>query len=625
VFVSATSPRAAAKEPTPNPAQILAPGWDQLAYPAPAPGSYELPSLGEAADGEVLDTSGSSLHLHDLLGDKVVVLSFIYLSCPDVNACPLATYVLSSVQRRILGEPHIRDHVRLITLSFDPSQDRPEVVRRHASHIVAEGSDWRFLTTESEQALAPILEAYGQSIHHEYDEDGKPIGTISHILRVYLIDRQKSIRNIYTTSFLHTATLTSDIETLLLEGDGVVAQTSATETDLLLQGPGDDRRGYEHGNYRTHSKDLTARTGRPADLMALHAAPPLGLPPVPVPADNPVTEAKAALGRKLFFDRRLSRNETISCAMCHVPEQGFAHNELATAIGIEGRTVRRNAPTIYNAAYASLLFHDGRERQLEHQIWGPLLAVNEMGNPSIGYLLDKIRRLPDYAGLFEAAFGGDGPTLSNVGMALASYERTLLSAGSPFDRWRFGGEEGALSAEAKRGFALFSGKADCVACHRIDEQYALFTDQRLHNTGVGYRQAMGRPAERLEVQVSPGVFLDIDPTVTAAATERRPNDLGLYEITEQPQDRWKYRTPTLRNVALTAPYMHDGSMASLREVIEFYNAGGVPNEVLDPLIRPLGLSENEIADLVAFLESLTGGNVDELVEDAFAAPVGDPR
>jgi cytochrome c peroxidase len=125
--------------------------------------------------------------------------------------------------------------------------------------------------------------------------------------------------------------------------------------------------------------------------------------------------------------------------------------------------------------------------------------------------------------------------------------------------------------------------------------------------------------------VSPGVFLDIDPTVTAAATERRPNDLGLYEITEQPQDRWKYRTPTLRNVALTAPYMHDGSMASLREVIEFYNAGGVPNEVLDPLIRPLGLSENEIADLVAFLESLTGGNVDELVEDAFAAPVGDPR
>ena len=332
-----------------------------------------------------------------------------------------------------------------------------------------------------------------------------------------------------------------------------------------------------------------------------------------------------ALGRKLFFDRRLSRNNTISCAMCHVPEQGFAANELATAVGIEGRSVRRNAPTIYNAAYAELLFHDGRERRLEQQIWGPLLAANEMGNPSIGYLLDKIHRLADYDGLFEAAFAGDGPTMANLGMALASYERTLLSANSPFDRWRFGGEQDALSEAGQRGFTLFSGKAGCASCHRIDDHFALFTDQSWHNTGVGFRQAMAPTATERDVQVSPGVFLRIDPAVVAAAAERRPNDLGLYEITEEPRDRWKYKTPTLRNVALTAPYMHDGSMATLREVVAHYDAGGVANATLDPLLKPLGLEPGDIDDLVAFLQSLTGDNVDQLVADAFAAPVGDPR
>jgi cytochrome c peroxidase len=557
---------------------------------------------------------------------------------------------------------------------------------------VQEGSDWRFLTTESEQALAPILAAYGQSVNREYGEDGEPLGTISHILRVYLIDRQKRIRNIYTTSFLHADTLTSDIETLLLEEDvnlprdGPLRRRSgqasrrrrntaapqgermnSSETNKTAQaeeapfsrgrlearpelrrrapfarlptasegesgavqdtlhGPGDDRRGYEHDDYRTRSKTLAERTGEPADLMALYTAPPRGLPRVPVPADNPVTAAKVALGRKLFFDRRLSRNGTISCAMCHVPGQGFANHELATAIGIEGRTVRRNAPTIYNSAYAELLFHDGRERRLEHQIWGPLLAANEMGNPSIGYILEKVRGLPDYERLFAGAFSGKGPTMDNIGMALASYERTLLSADSPFDRWHFAGEEGAMTAAAKRGFALFSGKAGCIACHRIDAQHALFTDQRLHNTGIGYRQAMSRPAKELEVQVAPGVFLSIDPAAVEAATERPPNDLGLYEITERPDDRWKYKTPSLRNVALTAPYMHDGSIASLGDVIRFYNAGGVPNEVLDPSIKPLGLDEAEIDDLVAFLESLTGDNVDQLVADAFAAPIGDPH
>ena len=161
----------------------------------------------------------------------------------------------------------------------------------------------------------------------------------------------------------------------------------------------------------------------------------LGLPPLPTAPGAP--EA-VALGRKLFFDRRLSANETISCAMCHVPTQGFTSNEMRTAVGIEGRTVKRNAPTILNAAYAPVLFHDGRATSLEEQAWGPLLADNEMGNASVDAVAKKIRSLRDYDRLFERAFDGRPPARETIGAALASYERTLVAAGSAFDRWRFG-------------------------------------------------------------------------------------------------------------------------------------------------------------------------------------------
>ena len=608
------------------PSDVLAPGWRPLSYTAPTPGTYDLPPLGDAAGGQVLDGAGRAHDLHDFLGDKVVLLSFVYTSCPDVNGCPLANYVLSAVQRRVLEDDDLKDRVRLVSLSFDPTHDRPDVMRRYGAGLAADGADWTFLTTESEQALAPILEAYGQSVRREYDEKGKPLGTISHILRVFLIDHARRIRNIYSSAFLQSETVLSDIETILLERErsGGTPRRNAPVRDGALPRPGDDKRGYERDDYETRSQSLTVRRGRQTDLLRFQAEPPLGLPPVPVPPDNPMTAEKVALGRKLFYDRRLSRNNTISCAMCHVPEQGFTSNEIATAVGIEGQTVRRNTPTIYNAAYAELLFHDGRESRLEHQIWGPLLAANEMGAPSIGYVLDKIRGLADYRGLFEAAFDGRGPRIETVGMALASYERTLLSANSPFDRWYFGKASGAIAPEAERGFRLFTGKAGCARCHHIAEDHALFTDQRLHNTGVGYRQTMSRsPAER-RLQIAPGTFVTIDPAVVAEATEPPPSDLGRYEVSEDPADRWKYKTPGLRNVALSAPYMHDGSLATLREVIEFYDHGGVPNELLDPAIRPLGLNEEEKEDLVAFLRSLTGGNVEVIVADAHAAPVGDP-
>ncbi len=388
-------------------------------------------------------------------------------------------------------------------------------------------------------------------------------------------------------------------------------------------GPGDNKQGYESVDYRTNSLDLQKRIGREADLLEFITHPVLGLPEVPVPADNLVTAEKVALGRRLFFDRRLSINDTFSCAICHIPEQGFTNNELEIPIGVEGRTGKRNAPTIYNAAYLQKIFHDGRESTLEQQVWSPLLARNEMANPSIGYVINKIKAIPEYDNLFESAFDGRGPTMETIGMALASYQRTLNAAGSPFDRWYFGAQDKAVDAQTKRGFSIFTGKGACSTCHLIHDDYALFTDNRLHNTGLGYQASMGIEPEKAKVQLAPGIFTEFDAKAIRKAFGTRENDLGLYEVTENPHDRWKFRTPSLRNVALTAPYMHNGSLHTLREVIEFYNRGGIPNELLSPLITPLNLTDTEMDDLAAFLKSLTGNNIATLVADAFAAPIGD--
>lgn len=597
---------------------VLAPGWTDLEFEPPAAGSYRLPALGVAGDGVVIDSRSGATTLHRLMGDKVVVLSFIYSSCSDANGCPLATHVLARLKKRMLQRPGGDQGIRFVSLSFDPGHDSPEVMRRYGNPYVKDGFDWRFLTTRGARDLEPILESYGQSIVRDPETTDDEAGAISHVLRVFLIDRGLRIRNIYSASFLHADTMFNDILTLQAEALAGVRPAPS------LQGPGDVKEGYERSDYQTRALSLAQRLGTPAELLAYLDAAPLGLPPIPVPANNPITLAKAELGRLLFFDRRLSHNRTFSCAMCHVPEQGFTSNELATAVGIEGRTVRRNAPTIYNVAYLERLFHDGRERQLEQQIWGPLLARNEMGNPSVGQVIDTIRSIPDYVARFEQAFDGRPPSMETVGMALASYERLLVSADSPFDRWYYGKEDGALTAEQRAGFELFTGEAGCSACHRVTPDWALFTDNLMHNTGVGYRRSMTKPAAEIRIQIAPGEHLTVRGDVVADASEVPPNDLGLYEITGNPDDRWKYRTPSLRNVALTAPYMHDGSMATLEEVIRFYDQGGIENELRDPLLRPLGLSGKQREQLLAFLEALTGGNVDSLVADAFAVPIGNP-
>jgi cytochrome c peroxidase len=608
-----------AEEKTP-----LAPGYGDLQFALPAPGTYALPPLGEAANGRVLDAGGKAIDLHDLMGDKIVLLSFIYSTCSDVNGCPLATAVLHKIKRRLAKEADLASRLRLITLSFNPEHDTPEMMAKYGEEFQAPGVEWHFLTTSSEADLKPILEGYRHTVQKVYDAERKSTGTFSHVLRVYLIDPDKRIRNIYSVSFLHADTLINDIRNLLASEPETVAQQAAASAKPSLYQPGDDKSDYESGDYRTHSLAMKERQGKSIDLLAQARKPKLGLPPVPVPKDNPLTAAKISLGRKLFYDRRLSLNKTFSCAMCHIPEQGFTSNEMATAVGVEGRTVRRNSPTLYNVAYLERLFHDGRESTLEQQAWGPLLAHDEMANPSIGYVLDTVAKSEDYRGLFQKAFGR-GPSMETLGMAIASYERTLNSADSPFDRWYYGKDKKALSEQAREGFKLFTGKAQCSGCHRIEAKFALFTDNGFHNTGIGFAAAMNGSGAKRRVQIAPGTFVEVDREVIASVSAEKGNDLGRYEVTQNPEDRWKYRTPSLRNIGLTAPYMHDGSLGTLEAVVRFYRQGGHPNENLDPLIRPLPMSDQEAAALVAFLKSLTGSNVGDLVGDAFAAPVGDVK
>jgi cytochrome c peroxidase len=199
---------------------VLAPGYGPLLYTPPPAGTYALPPLGTAGDGQVVSDAAEPLALHDLIGDKLVLLGFIYTRCSDINGCPLASYVMKKVQDGVALDDTLNSQVRLISLSFDPQSDTPEALGEYAKHFRRQGSDWRFLTTTSEDALLPILEGYGQWRQKNYDENGDYMGSMSHILRVYLVDREGRIRNIYSTGFLDADTVMNDMRTLLLEEGG---------------------------------------------------------------------------------------------------------------------------------------------------------------------------------------------------------------------------------------------------------------------------------------------------------------------------------------------------------------------------------------------------------------------
>jgi cytochrome c peroxidase len=298
--------------------------------------------------------------------------------------------------------------------------------------------------------------------------------------------------------------------------------------------------------------------------------------------------------------------------MCHIPAQGFTVNELRLAVGINGQTTKRNPPTLYNVAYQRLLFHDGREFTLEDQVISPLTNPVEMGNPSIGYVVEKLKKLPGYAEQFLRVFG-EGVSVATLGKALASYERILLSANSPFDRWYFGGDKAAVSSEVKAGFKIFQGRGQCFACHTVSKDAALFTNQGFHNTGVAHLQLI--PEKTVDVDLGGGLRVQMPRAQVDEILTPPGKDLGRYEVTMDPTDLWRYKTPSLRNVALTAPYMHNGALLTLEEVIEYYDRGGTGTEGQDPRIAPLNLTAEEKQSLLAFLHSLTGDNVKALAQE----------
>ena len=608
VFVCALGavPAAMAEEPAKTEAQlkgaidrpqVLAPGYTALRFDPPDPGTYRLPPIAPAPDGAVLQTDGSQARLHELFDDKYVVLSFIYSTCDDVNGCPLATFVLYRLYQTMQENPELAENMRLLSLSFDPENDTPEVMRLYAESFSGKGADWLFLTAESNEALDPILADYGQGVNRVYNKEGEYTGQISHVLRVFLIDPQHRIRNIYSVSFLHPELVLADVRTLMQEAAA--------------------------GGYQSASKEEKPPL-RTRELLAQASHSPLGLPPMAVPEGQELTTARVDLGRKLFFDRRLSANETLSCAMCHIPSQGFTSNAMSRAVGMEGQSLRRNAASLYNVAWRDPLFVDGRERYLYTLIWSEFLDIPRMGNTAVGMVLDKLRDLSDYQGLFEEAFDGRGADMVTTGIAMASYLRTLVSGNSPFDRWYFGGEEGAMTPAAIRGFLLFNGSAGCSSCHVVGGDHALFTDNELHNTGIGWRHSMGKGREQQFLDLGGGIRIEVDRDALAGTAEKSYNDLGLYEATQDPADRWKFRTPGLRNVTVTAPYMHDGSLSTLEEVVGFYDQGGFAHPEQDERLVPLGLSEGDKADLIAFLEALEGDNVKLFEADANAAPIGVP-
>ncbi|MDH3197112.1 MAG: cytochrome-c peroxidase [Candidatus Krumholzibacteria bacterium] len=338
---------------------------------------------------------------------------------------------------------------------------------------------------------------------------------------------------------------------------------------------------------------------------------PLGLPPVPIPEHNPMTRDKVALGEKLFNDKRFSSTGEVSCATCHDAEKAFTDGPLSVSEGINKLTGTRNAPTVVNAAYFNTMFWDGRSPSLEDQSLHPFLNPVEMGLPSHQPILDIVRSDPEYVDAFKKVFAktGDGVTMTEVTRAIAAFERTQVAADSPFDRWFYGGEADALDVSQKRGYELFVGEGRCVSCHLIEQTQALFTDNRFHNIGVGINQIQD------DVPKLAREFLQADYTKTQVdikvLTDKRTSEIGRFVVTSGFDDLGSFKTPTLRNIAVTAPYMHDGSIETLREVVVHYNNGGVTNEG-DPVndflsggIRPLDLADTEIDDLVAFMEALT--------------------
>ncbi|MBI5905429.1 MAG: cytochrome-c peroxidase [Deltaproteobacteria bacterium] len=328
---------------------------------------------------------------------------------------------------------------------------------------------------------------------------------------------------------------------------------------------------------------------------AANAAPPAPLPPPPSPAENPTSPAKAELGKKLFFDRRLSGDGTMACASCHDPESGYADG-LAISLAYPTTKNWRNSPSIVNAAYRTALFRDGRAASLEEQALFPMMSPFEM-NRSLDYVEEVLKTVPEYVEAFRNLFGGE-ITRWRIAMAIAAFERTIVSRDTPLDR-HLRGEKDALTPRQRAGYELFVGKAGCAECHGGEN----LADGRFHNLGV---------PEDPKVMEDPRVLATARFVGKVSGFPEYRNmagDPGRYLVTKSREDWKAFATPPLREVASTAPYMHNGALATLADVIDFYDRGGGDDPKKSPLLKPLGLSKNEKETLKDFLAGALSGPV----------------
>jgi cytochrome c peroxidase len=327
-----------------------------------------------------------------------------------------------------------------------------------------------------------------------------------------------------------------------------------------------------HKGVLAQSEKPVMPIGKPIQIKA-----PLGLPPVPIPADNPPTEETVALGRLLYYDPLLSVDGTISCASCHAPEFAFSDRRPVSE-GVDGKHGTRHAPTVINSAYSTLQFWDGRAPSLEEQAKGPMANPVEMAHTLEG-VVKRLQESPEYPTLFKQAWGTEQISIEMVAKSIASFERTVIAGDSPFDEFFYGHNPEALSPAAQRGLRIFTSpkKGDCTACHPIGKDSALFTDNKFHNLGIG------------------------------ADSRGELNDLGRYNETKIDADKGCFKTPSLRNLANRGPYMHDGSFPTVKDTLGHYIGGGNWNPHLDKEIHSLDvLTFEERDELLQFLDALNG-------------------
>jgi len=332
-----------------------------------------------------------------------------------------------------------------------------------------------------------------------------------------------------------------------------------------------------------------------------------------IPKDNPMTADKVSLGSKLYFDKRLSSDHTVSCATCHDPATALADNNMV-GVGIGMKKGARNAPTALNAMFNELQFWDGRAATLEEQAKMPITNPIEMGMKDHNAVVARVREIAEYRPLFAAAFRGEGVTIDTIAKAIAAFERTQLSGNSPFDRF-IAGDQNAISDAAKRGWALFNGQARCVSCHAWNPSSPFFTDNKFHNIGVAAKdQNFPLLARRARQLISKGK--NRTQILDELALTEGFSELGRYLITGQPRDIGAFKTSGLRDIELTAPYMHNGSEKTLLDVMKFYNKGGEPNTNLDGGMRPLKLTDPQLDDMVEFMKTLTSDDIRSRAQSA---------